>query len=162
MKSPADVAATVARARTKLRVLQGGRPRSFTIPSYRNLTNEELHEQNAEDAEQALEPNIKRPVTRQDCLEMERPCPFVSCFYHLYLDVNENGSIKLNFPHLDVSELKESCALDVADVGGVTLEEVANVLNVSRERVRQIQDGAMRRMLKSSDEVFVVYRNDAA
>ena len=71
--------------------------------------------------------DYERPMTRADCQHgphAERPCPFVSCKYHLYLDVNpETGSIKLNFPHLDVSDMSDTCALDVADRGGITLED---------------------------------------
>lgn len=85
-----------------------------------------------------------RPVTRGDCVDGVRPCPFVSCSQHLFLDVNpENGSIKLNFPMLNPWNLKETCALDVADRGGVTLEEVGELLNISMERIRQVEvDGA--------------------
>ena len=63
---------------------------------------------------------------------MPRPCPFVSCSHHLYLDVNpETGAIKLNFPHLEVWEMAETCSLDVADRGGITLEEVGAILNLT-------------------------------
>ena len=38
---------------------------------------------------------VPRPQTRSDCQGGPRPCPFVSCRHHLYLDVNpETGSIK--------------------------------------------------------------------
>ena len=71
---------------------------------------------------------------------MPRPCPFVSCSHHLYLDVNpETGAIKLNFPHLEVWEMAETCSLDVADRGGITLEEVGAILNLTRERIRQVE-----------------------
>lgn len=86
---------------------------------------------------------ITRPETRADCLQgehRERPCPFVSCKHHLYLDVNKrSGSIKYNFPDLEVWEIPESCALDIADRGGITLEEVGVVMNLTRERVRQLE-----------------------
>jgi hypothetical protein len=81
-----------------------------------------------------------RPETRGACLGEVRPCPWVSCKYHLYLDVNpETGSIKLNFPDLEVWEMKDTCALDVADRGGITLEEVGEILNLTRERIRQVE-----------------------
>jgi len=64
----------------------------------------------------------------------------VSCKHHLYLDVNpETGSIKLNFPDLEVWEMKETCSLDVADRTGATLEEVGEILNLTRERIRQVE-----------------------
>ena len=84
--------------------------------------------------------DVARPKLREDCAQAERPCPFVSCKHHLYLDVNpETGSIKLNFPDLEVSEMAETCSLDVADRGGITLEEVGEILNLTRERIRQVE-----------------------
>ncbi len=81
-----------------------------------------------------------RPRTRTECRQAERPCPFISCKFHLYLDVNPHtGSIKLNFPDLEVWELSETCSLDVADRGGITLEEVGELLNLTRERIRQVE-----------------------
>lgn len=86
------------------------------------------------------EEELQRPQTREDCLNRTRPCPWVSCKYHLYLDVNPTtGSIKINFPHLNVWEMTHTCALDVADRGGITLEEVGQILNLTRERIRQVE-----------------------
>lgn len=91
-----------------------------------------------------------RPVTRGDCQHgphAERPCPFVSCKHHLYLDVNDRtGSIKLNFPDLEVWDLPETCALDIADRGGITLEELGEVMNLTRERIRQIETRGLARL----------------
>ncbi len=81
-----------------------------------------------------------KPVTRAQCANGERPCPFVSCKYHLYLDVNpDTGSIKINFPDTEVWDLEETCALDISKRGGVTLEEVGIIMNLTRERVRQLE-----------------------
>lgn len=81
-----------------------------------------------------------RPTTRAECSDMERPCPFVSCKYHLYIDVHPvRGSIKVNFPDIEVWEMTETCALDIADRGGITLEEVGEIMNLTRERVRQVE-----------------------
>lgn len=90
-----------------------------------------------------------RPATRSECANVSRPCPYVSCKYHLYIDVNpRTGSIKINFPELEVWELKNSCALDVAQQGGITLEEVGEILNLTRERIRQVE---VRGLLKLKD-----------
>ena len=35
--------------------------------------------------------------------------------------------------------MRETCALDVADRGGITLEEVGAILNLARERIRQVE-----------------------
>ncbi len=84
--------------------------------------------------------DVQKPRTRAECLDGERPCPFVSCKHHLYLDVSaRTGAIKLNFPDLEVWEMTETCALDVADRGGTTLEEVGAIMNLTRERIRQVE-----------------------
>jgi hypothetical protein len=81
-----------------------------------------------------------RPKTRGDCLDGARPCPFVGCAHHLYLDVNaKNGSIKLNFPELEPDAMSDSCALDIADQGEATLERVGDVLNITPQAVRLIE-----------------------
>ena len=81
-----------------------------------------------------------RPRSRADCACAQRPCMFISCKHHLYLDVNPStGSIKLNFPDKEVWEIGETCALDVADRGGITLEEVGSIMNLTRERIRQVE-----------------------
>jgi hypothetical protein len=86
------------------------------------------------------EVDVDKPQTRADCVSGERPCPFVSCKHHLYLDVSaRTGAIKLNFPDLEVWEMTETCALDVADRGGTTLEEVGAIMNLTRERIRQVE-----------------------
>jgi hypothetical protein len=81
-----------------------------------------------------------RPKTRAECIDGARPCPFVSCAHHLYLDVSpRTGAIKLNFPDLEVWEMTETCALDISDRGGTTLEEVGAIMNLTRERIRQVE-----------------------
>jgi hypothetical protein len=92
----------------------------------------------------ALEAGIERPRTRGECADGPRPCPFVACKHHLYLDVSPTtGTIKLNFPELEVWELTETCALDVADAGAQPLERASALLNVTRERIRQIEAVAL-------------------
>jgi hypothetical protein len=101
---------------------------------------------------EALEREMDRPVTRAECAEGPRPCPHVSCRHHLYLDVNPStGTIKLNFPDLEVWELAFSCALDVADLGGTAIELVSELMNVTRERVRQIEMQALARLAVVAD-----------
>jgi hypothetical protein len=78
--------------------------------------------------ERAAEPPYERPRTRGDCFGGERPCPFVGCKYHTYLDVTPVGSLVINHPDVDPAELKASCSLDIADGGGITLEQVGAVL----------------------------------
>jgi len=111
------------------------RPRSRTI-AMKRLTREELR------LGALLNPpvDIPRPNTRLQCENDIRPCPWVACKHHLYLDVNpETGSIKINFPDLEPWEMNETCALDVADRSGITLEEVGEIMNLTRERIRQVE-----------------------
>jgi hypothetical protein len=118
----------------KVRQKRRTRARSKTIAPKR-LTKEEIAL-----GQLLMMPDVDRPESRGDCKDMPRPCPFVSCKHHLYLDVNpETGSIKLNFPDLEVWEMRETCSLDVADRGGITLEEVGEILNLTRERIRQVE-----------------------
>ena len=84
--------------------------------------------------------DYERPKHRSDCREDRRPCLYVACRYHLFLDVNPmTGSIKINFPGMEVWQLEETCALDVAERGGITLEEVGEIMNLTRERIRQVE-----------------------
>ncbi|RMG97291.1 MAG: DNA-binding protein [Deltaproteobacteria bacterium] len=99
-----------------------------------------------------------RPKTRGDCANVARPCPYVSCKYHLYMDVHPTkGSIKINFPDKEVWELEHSCALDVADTGGITLEEVGEILNLTRERIRQLEAEGLRKLEAAGGSELVEY-----
>jgi DNA-directed RNA polymerase sigma subunit (sigma70/sigma32) len=50
-----------------------------------------------------------------------------------------------------VWELAFSCALDVADLGGTAIEAVSELLNVTRERIRQIEMQALSRLATGND-----------
>lgn len=99
-----------------------------------------------------VDPDIDhpRPMTRGECRVVPRPCPYVGCRYNLYADVNEKtGSIKLNFPDLEVDEMKSSgCALDEAERGGLNIEDVGALLNVTRTRVQQIEAAAADKIVR--------------
>jgi hypothetical protein len=126
---PPEVSRKVRRRRRRTR------PRSKTI-AMKRLTREELRQ----GALMYPPVDIPRPTTRGECREEMRPCPWVACKHHLYLDINpETGSIKINFPDLEPWELKHTCALDVAERGGITLEEVGEIMNLTRERIRQVE-----------------------
>jgi hypothetical protein len=88
-----------------------------------------------------------RPRTRGECREGLRPCPYFSCKYHLYLDIKKNGSFKLNFPNVEIMDMQNSCSLDIAEQEPPqTLDEIGNLMNLTRERVRQIESRALRKL----------------
>ncbi|HEX2676331.1 MAG TPA: sigma factor-like helix-turn-helix DNA-binding protein [Polyangiales bacterium] len=100
--------------------------------------------------------DIQRPRTRGDCVDGPRPCPFVSCRYHLALDVNpQSGSLQHNFADLELDQMPETCSLDVSSRGVHTLEDVGFLLNLTRERVRQLEEKALRHMPKWALEMFL-------
>lgn len=125
----------------------GERNRRRTGPRARTInTNRLSKEQRRFDRMRATEQGWRRlrdELGSQPCRHTLREhgwCPHVGCRYHLYLDVNPaTGSIKLNFPDLEVWEMEETCALDVADRGGVTLRGVGAIMNLTRERIRQVE-----------------------
>jgi hypothetical protein len=117
------------------------RKRAKTIATNR-LTQAERAETRAETEAILLDMgDFRRPRTRSECATGQRPCPFVSCKYHLFLDVNpDTGAIKINRPGVEVWEMRESCALDIADKGGASLEGVGLIINLTRERIRQVEE----------------------
>jgi Sigma-70, region 4 len=133
---PRAVTRDVERSRRKRDV------RSLTI----NVGRLPLSEIARERAELPDADRRRLPMLRGECGN-ERPCPYVSCKHHLFLEASgENGSIKLNFPDLldgvRLEEMPATCVLDVADQGGVPLERVGELMNVTRERIRQLEEGA--------------------
>ncbi|MDY0003819.1 MAG: sigma factor-like helix-turn-helix DNA-binding protein [Polyangia bacterium] len=99
------------------------------------------HRREGGSAEREVE--LARPASRGDCRSLPRPCPFVGCRHHLYLDVKPSGAITVAWPHLEAWEIPETCSLDVAECGSHTLDEVGDLLNVSCEQVRKIEERAL-------------------
>ena len=62
-----------------------------------------------------------RPKTRGECKDGPRPCPWVSCRYHLQLDMHNHPSgiptITIRTDPKDWTAETQTCALDVADEG---------------------------------------------
>jgi hypothetical protein len=134
LPEPTQEGELVTREQRRSRRKRAVRARTISV---KRMTKREL------ELGRALYPDLEdvvRPVTRNDCVQGARPCPFVSCKHHLYLDVSaRTGAIKLNFPDIEVWGMSESCALDVSDRGGTTLEEVGAIMNLTRERIRQVE-----------------------
>jgi Sigma-70, region 4 len=97
-----------------------------------------------------------RPKIREDCKKVPRPCPYASCRFNTFLDIHpSSGKLKILHDNCeDPSDLKvDSCVLDIVEKhGALTLEEIGTVMNITRERVRQIGDAACRKMRPVPDE----------
>ena len=65
-------------------------------------------------------------------------CDRIRCRHHLLLDVHPSrGSIVMNFPSLE--QMRETCALDVAERGGHERNRVGDYLGVTQVRARQLE-----------------------
>ncbi len=106
-----------------------------------------------------------RPRTRAECERGPRPCPWVNCRHHLAdVDVHRDGRIEIgelvlraNATEQEVDgfadklatmlrSMPDTCVLDAARADGLTLEEIGRRLQVTRERIRQIENRATNRM----------------
>lgn len=122
-------------------------PRS--IGGRKGLTREEIRE----GVELSDYYGQERPKTRDECRGGVRPCPFVSCQYNLYLDTKDRA-VRVNFPHLEPVEMKWSCVLDEVEShpDGMTLELIGQRLNITRERVRQLEGAILRKLKRLAEQ----------
>jgi hypothetical protein len=123
-------------------VVHASGPTLVTPPPPRELVHLPLVE---DDGDDSYPDGIDRPLTRGDCKEMPRPCPFVSCSHHLYPVFVLGAQTRSPLSDCEPWQMPETCDLDVADRGGATLEEVGKITGVTRERIRQIEEKALKR-----------------
>jgi len=88
-------------------------------------------------------PQLRKPITRGDCVGGIRPCPWRKCRYHLQHQETHTGAGR---PYKAGPVEGETCSLDVADAGENTLEDVGEHIGVVRERVRQIETIAIAKL----------------
>lgn len=69
--------------------------------------------------------------TEGACLRAPGQCPATACRFHMFE------------PRAKLGPAGETCAIKLADGGPLTLDEVGQAMGVTRERVRQIQNGAL-------------------
>lgn len=116
-------------------------PKGFTVTEkdgYVRLYNPKMREVKARD----LLLDTFRPKTRGECVNGPRPCPWVGCRYHLGIRITSNGKVKECWPGVldgDLSQVTTSCALDVAEEGDHTYEKTGELMNLTRQRVQQIE-----------------------
>lgn len=94
---------------------------------------------------------VMRPRTRGDCADGPRPCPWVGCRHHLYLEIDRRGR-PVTHHHVDPEDLDrlvDTCSLDVADRVSATGEQldhesVAIRIGLSKQRSQQIEERTLR------------------
>lgn len=92
---------------------------------------------------------VPRPRTRGEC-PTTRICPYVGCRHHLATDevtIDQEKGPRARLASGFIL-LERNCALNFVDThpGGATLEEVGEELLLTRERVRQIEVAALRKL----------------
>lgn len=117
-----------------------------------------------------VEEDDVRPRTRGECAAARgeaddgepNPCPWVSCFYHLALEVGPRGELRIVAPtspddaeDILFEAMADTCVLDVADReawrihhgmnGGVLPAMAAQLLGMSLGRVNRIEHQASKR-----------------
>ena len=85
------------------------------------------------------EATTARPQTRGDCANGPRPCPWVSCKHHLLLEVSEKtGHIRYNWDPDRLEQMPHTCALDVADLGAHSEEEIAQLMGLTQTGISAV------------------------
>jgi len=93
--------------------------------------------------------NAERPRKRGDCADGPRPCPWVACRHHLALDVdNITGRVRIVIPVERLDQARDTCSLDVADRGGASEREVAELLDLGQGSVSKVSSRGEGRLLR--------------
>jgi hypothetical protein len=92
-----------------------------------------------------------RPRSRRDCAKIARPCPYVACRHHLYLDVDpKTGGLKLNHPDLEPWELEPSCSLDIAEDHRRDQDSIGHILNITGSAIAIIEEKVLAKLRESA------------
>ena len=82
-----------------------------------------------------------RPTYRHQYAGGARPCPWIGCNYHLIWTVSKIDQMSDDKILKVLSEMPETCTLDVADKGGLSFRKLAIALGLSRSRAMQLVIG---------------------
>jgi hypothetical protein len=82
---------------------------------------------------------LEPPRRRGDCANGPRPCPWRSCRFNLTTEPKRPPD-------------GPSCVLDTVDAGGATIEEVAAAFGLTHQRISQIQERAIERILTAAED----------
>lgn len=78
------------------------------------------------------------PKIRGHCENGPRPCPWILCKYHLYLDVAIESRSNGDHFGKTLTEIPETCALDLANGNGMEWEEIGEVLGTTGQTAANI------------------------
>lgn len=90
--------------------------------------------------------DFERPRTRGDCKDGPRPCPWVSCRHHLWLNLSSKGKLTGIALADDLPTHGESCALDVAESGPQSLEDIAGMMGIKRQGLHLTEVAVMEKL----------------
>jgi len=151
----AERKATIRRARICENIITNG---AFTKKKKKNNNHKgscEAHPEKIILDQQIIIDLKNRPKKRADCSSEIRPCPWIGCKHHMFWCFTDRAtprpqsSIQALLEKMTdeqiiekIISLKETCVLDVIDkLGRATLQDIADLLGITRERVRQIESG---------------------
>lgn len=112
------------------------------------------------------ERGFTKPKFREDCKDVVRPCPYITCRYNLFLDVEDNGAIRFNQRTKDPTAVKSislsgkevypSCTLDMVEMmpNGISNDDIGRILGgISRETVRLLAKKILLSLRTSLDDI---------
>lgn len=100
------------------------------------------------------DPEQRLPSSREDCRGGPRPCPLCSCSMHLKYDVHpETGSIWDNAPGVEIEDMAHTCALDLADAGPRSLEEIGEAIGMTKQGALLIEAKATAKIVAQADRL---------
>lgn len=81
-----------------------------------------------------------RPTRRSQCVDGPRPCPWVTCRYHLHLDlvVKDGETVVRENPNYHEGAGVDSCALDVAARGPLSSKDAAPIIGISASACKEL------------------------